>query len=56
LHYELHKNIALQRRVTLNHADKICVAKEKSANLERRLAESQGMFPAKLVISPNSDY
>ncbi|KAK1609379.1 hypothetical protein QYE76_033052 [Lolium multiflorum] len=42
LHYELHKNIALQHSVTLNQADKICVAKEKNADLERQLAESQG--------------
>ncbi|KAK1694674.1 hypothetical protein QYE76_011371 [Lolium multiflorum] len=42
LHYELHKNIALQCHVTLNQADKIHVAKEKNAELERQLAEAQG--------------
>ena len=56
LHYQLYKNISLQRRVTLGQADDIEAQKEKIADLERQLAEAQGMFPAKLVISPNSDY
>jgi predicted secreted acid phosphatase len=40
----------------LNQADKIRAAKEKNAELEKQLAEAQGLFPSKLVISPNSDY
>ncbi|KAK1594677.1 hypothetical protein QYE76_017409, partial [Lolium multiflorum] len=42
LHYELHKNIALQHRVILNQADKIHAAKEKNAELEKKLVEAQG--------------
>ncbi|KAK1662605.1 hypothetical protein QYE76_050764 [Lolium multiflorum] len=41
LHYELHKNIALQRRLTLSQADKIHDAKERIAELEKLLAEAQ---------------
>ncbi|KAK1677143.1 hypothetical protein QYE76_037991 [Lolium multiflorum] len=43
LHYKLHKNISLQRRVTLGQADQIHDAKEKIAELERLLAEAQGV-------------
>nr|XP_051221555.1 uncharacterized protein LOC127339780 [Lolium perenne] len=42
LHYELHKNIALQRRVTLSQAEKIQAAKEENAELKKQLAEAQG--------------
>jgi hypothetical protein len=35
MHYELHKNISLQRRVTLGQADKLNDAKDKIAELER---------------------
>jgi hypothetical protein len=56
LHYELHKNIALQRCVTLSQAEKIQAAKEENAELKKQLAEAQGWFPAKLVISPGSDH
>jgi hypothetical protein len=55
LHYELHKNIALQRRVTLNQADKIRFAKEKIVELEKQLAEAQSMVPAKAFCLLNSD-
>ncbi|KAK1698170.1 hypothetical protein QYE76_014867 [Lolium multiflorum] len=42
LHYELHKNISLQRHVTLGQADQIHDAKEKIAELEKMLVEAQG--------------
>ncbi|KAK1603621.1 hypothetical protein QYE76_027294 [Lolium multiflorum] len=41
LHYELHKNISLQRRVTLSQAEDIQAGKEKIAELEKQLAEAQ---------------
>ncbi|KAK1651945.1 hypothetical protein QYE76_069750 [Lolium multiflorum] len=42
LHYELRKNISLQRRVTLSQADEIQECKEKIADLEKQLTEAQG--------------
>ncbi|KAK1693875.1 hypothetical protein QYE76_010572 [Lolium multiflorum] len=42
LHYELNKNISLQRRVTLSQAEDIQVGKERIAELEKQLAEAQG--------------
>ncbi|KAK1615786.1 hypothetical protein QYE76_021303 [Lolium multiflorum] len=42
LHYELHKNISLQCRVTLGQADQIHDAKERIVELEKMLAETQG--------------
>jgi hypothetical protein len=41
----------LQRRVTLNQADRIRDAKEKIAELEKQLAEAQSMVPAKAFYS-----
>jgi hypothetical protein len=46
----------LQRRVTLNQAEKIRAAKNDNAELKKQRAEAQGLFPAKLVISPDSNY
>jgi hypothetical protein len=45
LHYELHKNIALQRRVTLNQAENIRTLKDENAELTKQLADAQGWFP-----------
>ncbi|KAK1626991.1 hypothetical protein QYE76_001306 [Lolium multiflorum] len=42
LHYELHKNISLQRRVTLSQADEIQACKEKIVDLEKQLTEAHG--------------
>nr|XP_051221527.1 chromatin-remodeling ATPase INO80-like [Lolium perenne] len=42
LHYELHKNIALQRRVSLSQAEKIQHFKEENADLKKQLLEAQG--------------
>ncbi|KAK1612602.1 hypothetical protein QYE76_036275 [Lolium multiflorum] len=42
LHYELHKNIALQRRVTLNQAENIRTLKDENAELTKQLADAQG--------------
>nr|XP_051229513.1 uncharacterized protein LOC127347361 [Lolium perenne] len=42
LHFELHKNIALQRRVTLSQAEKIQHFKEENADLKKQLSEAQG--------------
>ncbi|XP_071678527.1 uncharacterized protein [Lolium perenne] len=41
LHYELHKNIALQRRVTLNQAENIRTLKDENAELTKQLADAQ---------------
>ncbi|KAK1661727.1 hypothetical protein QYE76_049886 [Lolium multiflorum] len=41
LHYELHKNIALQRRVTLNQAENIRTLKDANAELNKQLADAQ---------------
>ncbi|KAK1653657.1 hypothetical protein QYE76_071462 [Lolium multiflorum] len=41
LHYELHKNIALQRRVTLSQAENIRTLKDANAELNKQ-AEAQG--------------
>ncbi|KAK1616003.1 hypothetical protein QYE76_021520 [Lolium multiflorum] len=46
LHYELHKNITLQRRVTLGQAEKIQAFKEENADLKKKLADGQGWFPS----------
>ncbi|KAK1649042.1 hypothetical protein QYE76_066847 [Lolium multiflorum] len=42
LHYELHKNIALQRRVTLGQAENIRTLKDENAELKKQLAGAQG--------------
>ncbi|KAK1664932.1 hypothetical protein QYE76_053091 [Lolium multiflorum] len=42
LHYELHKNIALQRRVTLGQAENIRTLTDKNAELNKQLADAQG--------------
>ncbi|KAK1628099.1 hypothetical protein QYE76_002414 [Lolium multiflorum] len=42
LHYELHKNIALQRRVSLGQADNIRALKHENAELKKQLADAQG--------------
>ncbi|KAK1697237.1 hypothetical protein QYE76_013934 [Lolium multiflorum] len=42
LHYELHKNIALQRRVTLGQAENIRTLKDKNAELNKQLVDAQG--------------
>nr|XP_051201977.1 uncharacterized protein LOC127315537 [Lolium perenne] len=42
LHYELNKNISLQRRVILSQAEDIQMGKERIAELEKQLAEAQG--------------
>ncbi|KAK1602748.1 hypothetical protein QYE76_016410 [Lolium multiflorum] len=41
LHYELHKNIALQRRVTLGQAENIRTLKNENAELNKQLADAQ---------------
>ena len=53
LHYELNKNISLQRRVTLSQADEIQACRDTIADLEKQLAEAQSRFPTKLAIVPN---
>jgi hypothetical protein len=45
LHYELHKNVALQRRISLRQAKLLEDEKEKVATLEQKLEENQGSFP-----------
>ncbi|KAK1668191.1 hypothetical protein QYE76_056350 [Lolium multiflorum] len=42
LHYKLHKNIALQRRVTLSQAENIRTLKDENAELTKQLADAQG--------------
>ncbi|KAK1668900.1 hypothetical protein QYE76_057059 [Lolium multiflorum] len=42
LHYELHKNIALQRRVTLSQAENIRTLKDENAELAKQLTDAQG--------------
>ncbi|KAK1685496.1 hypothetical protein QYE76_046344 [Lolium multiflorum] len=42
LHYELHKNIALQRRVTISQAEKIQRVQTENADLKKKLSEAQG--------------
>ncbi|KAK1618975.1 hypothetical protein QYE76_024492 [Lolium multiflorum] len=42
LHFELHKNIALQRRVTLGQAENIRTLKNENAELKKQLADAQG--------------
>ncbi|KAK1642541.1 hypothetical protein QYE76_060346 [Lolium multiflorum] len=42
LHYELHKNIALQRRVTLGQAESIQTLKSENAELNKQLADARG--------------
>ncbi|KAK1695975.1 hypothetical protein QYE76_012672 [Lolium multiflorum] len=41
LSYELHKNISLQRRITIGLADDVQAGKDKIAELEKQLAEAQ---------------
>jgi hypothetical protein len=57
LHYELHKNIALQRRVTLSQAEKIQLFKQENADLKKQLSNAQGWFPASQakIHDPNSE-
>jgi hypothetical protein len=50
LHYELHKNISLQRRVTLTQADQIHDANARIAELEKMLEEAQGISPTTLLL------
>jgi hypothetical protein len=45
LHYELHKNIALQRRVTLSQAEQIKNFKQENTDLKKQLADAQGQVP-----------
>jgi hypothetical protein len=45
LHYELHKNIVLQRRVTLSQAEKIQHFQAENAALKKQLLEAQGWSP-----------
>ncbi|KAK1643550.1 hypothetical protein QYE76_061355 [Lolium multiflorum] len=42
LHYELHKNITLQRRVTLSQAEQIKNFKQENTDLKKQLADAQG--------------
>jgi hypothetical protein len=58
LHYELHKNIALQRRVTLGQAETIQTFKQENVNLKKQLADAQCWFPSYLQIIhvPNSKF
>ncbi|KAK1694613.1 hypothetical protein QYE76_011310 [Lolium multiflorum] len=42
LHYELHKSMALQRRVTLGQAENIRTLKHENAELKKQLADTQG--------------
>ncbi|KAK1683758.1 hypothetical protein QYE76_044606 [Lolium multiflorum] len=42
LHYELHKNIALQRHVTISQAEKIQHFQAENADLNKQLSEAQG--------------
>jgi hypothetical protein len=53
LHYELNKNISLQRRITLSQADEIQACRDTIADMEKQLAEAHGRFPRKLAIVPN---
>jgi hypothetical protein len=56
LHYELHKNIALQRRVTLSQAEKIQLFKQEKTDLKKQLSDAQGWFLAShaKIHDPNS--
>jgi hypothetical protein len=56
LHYELHKNVALQRRVTLSQAEKIQLFKQENADMKKQLSDAQGWFPtnAQIIHDPNS--
>ncbi|KAK1551493.1 hypothetical protein QYE76_008269 [Lolium multiflorum] len=47
LHYELHKNIALQRRVTLSQAENIRTLKDENAELAKQLADAQAKLAEK---------
>ncbi|KAK1668470.1 hypothetical protein QYE76_056629 [Lolium multiflorum] len=42
LHYDMHKNIALQRRVTISQAEKIQHFQAENAALKKQLSEAQG--------------
>jgi hypothetical protein len=55
-HYELHKIIALQHRVTLGEAEKVQTFKKENADLKKQLTDAQGWFPSYLPIIhvPNS--
>ena len=46
MHYELHKNIALKRRVSQRQAELIEDGQEKVAKLEKKLEEAQGSSPS----------
>ncbi|KAK1643002.1 hypothetical protein QYE76_060807 [Lolium multiflorum] len=41
LHYELHKNITLQRHVTLSQAEKIQQFRQENADLKKQLSDAQ---------------
>jgi predicted Zn-ribbon and HTH transcriptional regulator len=56
LHYELHRNISLQRRVTLEQADQIYDAKVRIAELEKMLEEAQGMSLNTPSLCRSSDF
>jgi hypothetical protein len=56
LHYELHKNIALQCHITLEQADQIHDAKTRIAELEKMLEEAQGMSPNTPSLRRASDF
>jgi hypothetical protein len=56
MHYELHKNISLQRRVTLGQAYKLKDAKDKIVELERQLSEAQSTFPTTFELFKSSDF
>jgi transposase len=51
LHFKLHKNVPLQRRITLKQADQIQEANEKIPELEKKLEEAQGISPTTPLLS-----
>jgi hypothetical protein len=55
LHYELHKNIALQRRVSIRQSDRLEEANEKIEELEKKLEGAQGLFPIAPFLCQPSD-
>jgi hypothetical protein len=56
LHYELHKNIVLQRRVTLSEAEEIQQFRQENADLKKQLSDAQGWFPTwfRIIHDPHS--
>ncbi|KAM0925344.1 hypothetical protein ACQ4PT_004266 [Festuca glaucescens] len=55
LHYELHKNIALQRRVSLRQVDLLEDQKVKVTELEKKLEENQGADLKNSLASASSE-